>query len=292
MTNCLALRRYQLAAAAAVFAAVGFASPSRAVELDPAAIAYKTPDQFTWRDPTDKATTNQTILYGDPNGTGLYIYINKFKPGRFGLPHYHPNDRYIVVIDGAGWRGTGTVVDPAHSVRLPKGSFSIDHALKVHWDGTKEENGAYLIAGYGPATNIEVPKGAGPWAGGDPTSLTLKTPDQIEWKDNGGNRTANLFGDPAKPGLYVQLLTWLKGDHFSRPHSHPNDRFISVLSGTWWVGTGNTFDPEHLTVPLKTGSFATHFAKQVHWDGARDEDTTLLLIGEGPATDIPAPAAK
>jgi hypothetical protein len=163
---------------------------------------------------------------------------------------------------------------------------------KVHWDGTKEENGAYLIAGYGPATNIEVPKGTGPYAGGNPTSLTLKTPDQIEWKNNAGNRTANLAGDPSKPGLYAQMLTWLKGDHFSRPHSHPNDRFIFVLSGAWWAGTGTTFDPANLAIPLKAGTFATHFGKQVHWDGARDEDAALLIIGEGPATNTPAEAGK
>ena len=41
----------------------------------------------------------------------------------------------------------------------------IDHALKVHWDGTKDETGAYLITGYGPATNIEVPKTSGSFTG-------------------------------------------------------------------------------------------------------------------------------
>jgi hypothetical protein len=99
MTNRIAPSRLQLTAAIA--AAVSLAATSYAAEVNPAAMVYKTPDQFTWRDPTDKATTNQTILYGDPNGTGLYIYINKFKPGRFGLAHYHPNDRFIIVTDGA-----------------------------------------------------------------------------------------------------------------------------------------------------------------------------------------------
>ena len=162
----------------------------------------------------------------------------------------------------------------------------------MHWDGTKEESGAYLIAGDGPATQTEDPKTPGPWAGGDPTSLTIKTPDQIVWKDNGGNLTANLAGDPSKPGLYVQMLRWKKGNNFSRPHSHPNDRYIYVLDGTWWVGTGAKFDPENLTVPIKPGSYVTHFAKQVHWDGARDEDTTLLIIGEGPATNTRAEETK
>ena len=75
-----------------------------------------------------------------------------------------------------------------------------------------------------------------------------------------------------------------QGNHFSHPHFHPNDRYIVVLSGTWWVGTGPKFDPEHGTVPMQPGSFVTHYGKQVHWDGAKDEDAVLLIMGEGPAT--------
>jgi hypothetical protein len=39
---------------------------------------------------------------------------------------------------------------------------------------------------------------------------------------------------------------------------------------------------------MPTGSFVTHFGKQVHFDGAKDEDTIILVVGEGPATSIPA----
>jgi quercetin dioxygenase-like cupin family protein len=160
----------------------------------------------------------------------------------------------------------------------------IDHAARVHWDGTKEESGAYLIAGIGPATNIEVPKSSGPWSGGDPAAATIMLPDQIAWKDHGSFRLASLAGDPDKPGLFVQMLTLLKGADFTRPHVHPGPLFTMVLSGTWWVGTGNKYDPANLTVPLKPGTFVTHFGNRVHWDGAKDEDVTLLIIGEGPVT--------
>ena len=70
---------------------------------------------------------------------------------------------------------------------------------------------------------------------------------------------------------------WTKGNHFSRPHFHPNDRYIVVLQGTWWVGSGPKFDPAN-TTPMPAGSFVTHFAKQVHWDGAKDEDAVLLIM--------------
>jgi hypothetical protein len=56
-----------------------------------------------------------------------------------------------------------------------------------------------------------------------------------------------------------------------------------VLEGTWWVGTGNKFDPDN-TVPMRAGTFVTHFGKQAHWDGAKDEDALILIVGEGRAT--------
>ena len=63
----------------------------------------------------------------------------------------------------------------------------------------------------------------------NPAAVTYKLPDQIEWKGTGGNRSAVLVGDPEKPGLYIVINKWLAGNNFSRPHFHPNDRFITVL---------------------------------------------------------------
>ena len=71
----------------------------------------------------------------------------------------------------------------------------------------------------------------------NPSALVYKLPDQIKWNppSAAGSQNAVLVGDPAKPGLYVVLNKWLKGNHFSKPHSHPNDRFISVSAapGGW-----------------------------------------------------------
>jgi hypothetical protein len=68
----------------------------------------------------------------------------------------------------------------------------------------------------------------------------------------------------------------------------PSD--ITVLKGTWWIGAGKTFDTNN-TVPLPAGSVVTHFGKQVHFDGAKDEDAILLIVGEGPATPTQWPVA-
>jgi hypothetical protein len=121
----------------------------------------------------------------------------------------------------------------------------------------------------------------------NPAALAYKLPSQIHWVDQpSGAKQAVVVGDLAKPGLYVVLAIW-PPHHMSRPHFHPNDRFITVLSGTWWVGTGSKYDPDS-TVAMPTGTFVTHFAKQIHYDGAKDEQTMLEIVGEGPATQTDA----
>ena len=123
----------------------------------------------------------------------------------------------------------------------------------------------------------------------NPAAVTYKLPDQIPWTkpNEAGAQQAVVVGDPSKPGFYMYYVKWLAGNHFSHPHFHPNDRFITVLKGTWWVGSGTKYDPNN-TVPMPAGTFVTHFGKQVHFDGAKDEDAVLMIVGEGPATARPA----
>src|SRR5712691_1362449 len=77
----------------------------------------------------------------------------------------------------------------------------------------------------------------------DRNARDFKLPDQFEWKGRPGSasKTAALFGDPSKPGLYVQVTKRGPND-WSQPHSHPNERFITVLAGTFLIGTRAKFD--------------------------------------------------
>jgi hypothetical protein len=122
----------------------------------------------------------------------------------------------------------------------------------------------------------------------DPKAINIQLPKDIKWVANpaAGAEQAILVGDPSKPGLYVILQKWLP-HHNSRPHFHQNDRYITVLSGTWWVNTGPKYDPAGFK-PVPPGSFVVHYAKQVHYDGAKDEPCVLQIVGMGPATSVPA----
>jgi hypothetical protein len=122
----------------------------------------------------------------------------------------------------------------------------------------------------------------------DPKAITVQLPKEIKWTKGNGSESAVLVGDPSKPGIYVVLQKWLPHNN-SRPHSHPNDRYITVISGTWWVNTGANYDPAGFK-PVPAGSFVVHTAKEIHYDGARDEECVLQIVGMGPATSTPASA--
>jgi len=121
----------------------------------------------------------------------------------------------------------------------------------------------------------------------NPSMVTYLHPDQIKWTGREGvAQTATLVGDPSKEGLYIQLVKWYP-HNMSHPHFHPNDRYITVLSGTWWVGSGTKFDPDGM-VPMPAGSYVVDLAKQPHFDGAKDEPAVIEIVGEGPVTMTPA----
>ena len=282
MRACLSSRHFMFVAA---MSAVGAAMPAAAVELDPAALVYKLPDQIRWNPPSAAGAQN-AVLVGDPSKPGLYVVLNKWLKGsHFSRPHFHPNDRFICVIDGTWWVGSGATFDPDNSVPMPAGTFVTHFGKQVHWDGAKADDATLLIVGDGPGTSTPVEPATGRLTGLDPTAVVHTLPDQYKWRDPTGAAGTNqvvLHGDPTKAGLYV-VLNRFKPGNFSKPHFHPNDRFITVVKGKWWVATGTKADKENM-VPMPAGSFVTHFGKQVHWDGAKDEEAWVLIVGEGPGT--------
>ena len=90
-----------------------------------------------------------------------------------------------------------------------------------------------------------------------------------------------MEGDPTKPGIYIIQVKFPPGV-MSRPHFHREERYATVLKGTWYTGEGTEFAPDK-TIPLKPGSYMKHPAGTPHYDGAKDEEVTLQLMGMGPS---------
>lgn len=120
----------------------------------------------------------------------------------------------------------------------------------------------------------------------DPKSIAIVPFDKLHFEGKPGQPLiAKVFGDPAKPGMYGIVIKWPPHTN-SRPHHHPTDRYITVLSGTWWIDSGHKFRPEAM-VPMKPGSFIIHHAGEPHYDGAKDEPAMIYIVGMGPAPTIP-----
>src|SRR5271157_6346425 len=60
-------------------------------------------------------------------------------------------------------------------------------------------------------------------------------------------RRASMFSAVDQPGQYFILIRWHPG-YMSAPHWYETDRLCIVLSGTWYVASGEDFAPD-ATVP-------------------------------------------
>ena len=97
-----------------------------------------------------------------------------------------------------------------------------------------------------------------------------------------GLTAAVLFGKPEKPGPYVLRIRF-DSDVRSPPHSHDQDRFITVIDGTWHFGVGASGSCDG-TKPLTAGSFAFHPAGAIHYDGSCGKPVTVEIRGQGPVS--------
>jgi quercetin dioxygenase-like cupin family protein len=94
-----------------------------------------------------------------------------------------------------------------------------------------------------------------------------------------GAEAAALYGDPSKEGLFAMRLKFPKGYKIA-PHTHPKPEVVTVISGTFRLGLGETADRSNVNV-LPAGSFSTLPPGTPHFVFF-DEDTVLQINTIGP----------
>jgi len=110
------------------------------------------------------------------------------------------------------------------------------------------------------------------------------SPEEIAWKPGPasippGAEAAVLYGDPTKEGLFALRLKLPSGYHIP-PHTHPKPEVVTVISGTFRLGMGETAD-QGQAEPLPEGSFFALSPGMAHYAYA-DEDTVIQLNSTGP----------
>ena len=108
-------------------------------------------------------------------------------------------------------------------------------------------------------------------------------PEDIEWKPFAAfppsARLAIVVGDPVREGPYT-IRVKLPHDTKMMPHSHPEDRIYTVISGIFYIGLGDHFDAEKLqayppgSVIILPGN-TSHF----HWAKSGEYITQVTAIG-------------
>jgi len=109
-------------------------------------------------------------------------------------------------------------------------------------------------------------------------------PDDLKWGEvppglPPGAKMAVLAGDPTKKGLFTVRLQAPAG-YKVPPHTHPTAENITVISGTFNVGTGDKFD-EAAGKSLQAGGFVVMPAEMKHYAWSTG-DVIIQIHGKGP----------
>ena len=114
---------------------------------------------------------------------------------------------------------------------------------------------------------------------------TVVTPDKVTWMTGtgpmAGAQIAILSGDPQKAGPYTIRIKLPAGGSVP-PHFHGDTENVTVLSGSLWVGLGDTVDQSKM-MQLPAGSFVS-IPQGVHHYAMAKEDTIVQVHGMGPFT--------
>lgn len=115
-------------------------------------------------------------------------------------------------------------------------------------------------------------------------SVFSVTPDQIQWKEMRKTPQlyrANVLSEQEKPGPFAFRVRAAAG-HKLMPHTHPDDRTIIVLQGTYWSAVGSTYDESKL-IAYPTGSLYVVPAGVPHYSAVLEGETIFQESGNGPS---------
>lgn len=121
----------------------------------------------------------------------------------------------------------------------------------------------------------------------DATAPAPILPESLHWFSPPGNpavQGAWMLGAEDKPGEYL-LRVKLAADARLPPHTHPDARHTTVLSGTLYVGFGAAFEPARV-VAVPAGAVYVAPAGVAHYLWAKDGAVEYQESGVGPTATV------
>lgn len=141
-----------------------------------------------------------------------------------------------------------------------------------------------LICSIAVAQSATHGKGKGEKASSKGEDYKVWAPDQLNWAAApallpAGAQLAVVEGDPTKPGEFTMRLKMPDGYKIP-PHFHPRTEHVTMISGSFLVGMGDSFDESKMSA-LPVGTFAWIKPGHHHFAMAKGE-TVIQLHGNGP----------
>ncbi len=93
-----------------------------------------------------------------------------------------------------------------------------------------------------------------------------------------------VSGDPSKPGAQYVIRMYNDANFIVLPHWHPQDENITVVKGSWYLGSGDVFDRNSLR-ELNVGDYALVPKEMPHFAWSKT-DTIIQIHGIGPFRQI------
>jgi quercetin dioxygenase-like cupin family protein len=114
-------------------------------------------------------------------------------------------------------------------------------------------------------------------------TITPILPDKLQWTtppNIPAVRTAWLLGSEQQVGTYAMRVVLANNGRIP-PHTHPDTRYSTVLSGTLYVGLGTKFDAA-VMVAVPAGAVYVAPAGVAHFLWAKDGEVVYQEAGMGP----------
>jgi quercetin dioxygenase-like cupin family protein len=116
--------------------------------LQPVRIAL---NEITWQEKFgDGLKTETIILAGDPSKNSFYTIRVRIPKGMKLMPHFHPEERMVTIIQGTLLVGYGITFDESKLKDLPVGSFFTEPGNEPHFVWAKENDVIVQASGTGP----------------------------------------------------------------------------------------------------------------------------------------------
>ena len=96
---------------------------------------------------------------------------------------------------------------------------------------------------------------------------------------------ATVAGAQTMAGLYTIRVHVARGGSIA-PHTHPDERILTVVSGEVWYGFGDKVDLANAKL-YATGAVFTVPADAPHWAEATTSDVVYQEAGMGPTAFVP-----